>query len=642
MVVLACWAVLAVACDGGSDNAASTPTLGPASTATGPPVATTLPPVQTITAPSFTRVQSPTPATIRAPSLTSPPGVSPTPTPASLQRPSAAVTTVPTPTPASALSGEASPTPTPPLLIPTPSPTTPPTPAPSLTAVASATPALGGAQGVVAAEIVAFSPSDLIEVDVGQSVALSVTVLNTGTEAHRFTVTAILLHGTDGPVATLQSAMAESLMPGRRRTVQWSYTVDRPGDFFVHYLLLNGEGTLLDQAPATPQKLVVGRALPTPTATATPVASSSGQPPPTPKPTQVAAAAPTPTPTLVPIAAADTAIVGFSPASVTNVEVGQSLTVSVTVSNTGQVARQFAVGATVLNSGGTAVGDYMTTLGVSLQPGEQTVVMWDHAVSSPGDYRVQFSVWESAPATAQNLLDQEPTAPQVLIAAAFAPTPSPTPQATPSAVPTPVSSPTPIATPTEPGAEIVSHGPSTVQFVQVGQSVFLSATDWNAATPVSVSAATTTDDINFTLVGGGSTSGTVYVSNSSSTPLAGANVWASDFYGSGGHGWARTRVDGTYTIEGLAAGDYRVAAQFEGLVHKIFDDTTQWDLATPVTVIDGQNTTGTDFTLVSGGTITGTVYDGAMNPVVGAGIHANNYDGEGGWGWAETGRHLHA
>ena len=115
-------------------------------------------------------------------------------------------------------------------------------------------------------------------------------------------------------------------------------------------------------------------------------------------------------------------------------------------------------------------------LGVSLQPGEQTVVMWDHAVSSPGDYRVQFSVWESAPATAQNLLDQEPTAPQVLIAAAFAPTPSPTPQATPSAVPTPVSSPTPIATPTEPGAEIVSHGPSTVQFVQVGQSVFLSAT----------------------------------------------------------------------------------------------------------------------------------------------------------------------
>ena len=104
---------------------------------------------------------------------------------------------------------------------------------------------------------------------------------------------------------------------------------------------------------------------------------------------------------------------------------------------------------------------------------------------------------------------------------------------------------------------------------------YASTTDWNAATPVSVSAATTTDDINFTLVGGGSISGTVYVSNSSSTPLAGANVWASDFYGSGGHGWARTRVDGTYTIEGLAAGDYRVEAQFEGLVHKIFDDTTQ-------------------------------------------------------------------
>ena len=138
---------------------------------------------------------------------------------------------------------------------------------------------------------------------------------------------------------------------------------------------------------------------------------------------------------------------------------------------------------------------------------------------------------------------------------------------------------------------------------------YAGTTDWNAATPVNVTSSQDTPNIDFTLAGGGSISGTVYVANSSSTPLAGANVWASDFYGSGGHGWARTRSDGTYTIEGLAAGQYRVEAQFEGLVHKIYDDTTQWDLATAVTVIDGQNTTGTDFTLESGGQITGTVYD---------------------------------
>ena len=166
---------------------------------------------------------------------------------------------------------------------------------------------------------------------------------------------------------------------------------------------------------------------------------------------------------------------------------------------------------------------------------------------------------------------------------------------------------------------------------------YASTTDWNAAAPVSVSTATTTAGIDFTLVGGGSISGTVYEANSTSTPLAGANVWASDFYGSGGHGWARSRSDGSYTIEGLAAGQYRVEAQFEGLVHKIYDNTTQWDLATPVAVIDGQNTTGTDFTLESGGQITGTVYDSGMNPVAGANIHANGYDGQGGWGWAETG-----
>ena len=165
---------------------------------------------------------------------------------------------------------------------------------------------------------------------------------------------------------------------------------------------------------------------------------------------------------------------------------------------------------------------------------------------------------------------------------------------------------------------------------------YASTTDWNAATPVNVTAGADRPDIDFTLVGGGSISGTVYVANSTSTPLAGANVWASDFYGSGGHGWARTRFDGTYTIEGLAAGQYRVEAQSEGLVHKIYDNTTQWDLATPVTVIDGQNTTSTDFTLESGGQITGTVYDSSMEPVAGATIHTNSYDGRGGWGWAET------
>lgn len=260
LTVAAAWAVLAVACDGGSDNAAPTATLRPAATQSSSPVATTVPP-----------------------------GSSPTPTPASQQRPGATVTT---PTPASAPVNVASPTPTAPpsLLTSTPSPTPPPTP--GVTAVALVSPTPGGAQGVVAAEIVAFSPSGLVEVDVGQSVALSVTVLNTGTEAHRFTASGVVLHGSSGPVGTFQSALSEPLTPGAQRTVQWSHTVDRPGDFFLHYLLLAGDGTLLDQAPATPQKLVVGRELPT----ATPSASSSGQPPPTPRPTQVAPAASTPTP----------------------------------------------------------------------------------------------------------------------------------------------------------------------------------------------------------------------------------------------------------------------------------------------------------------------------------------------------------
>ena len=165
---------------------------------------------------------------------------------------------------------------------------------------------------------------------------------------------------------------------------------------------------------------------------------------------------------------------------------------------------------------------------------------------------------------------------------------------------------------------------------------FPSTTNWSAATAVNVLAGQDTPNIDFTLVGGGSISGIVYVANSSSTPLAGANVWASDFDGTGGHGWARSRADGSYTIEGLAGGQHRVEAQYEGLVHKIYDDTTQWDQATPVAVADGVDTPNIDFTLVSGGRITGTVYDSSMTPVARASIHANSYDGQGGWGWAQT------
>ena len=323
----------------------------------------------------------------------------------------------------------------------------------------------------------------------GQGVVLRVTVQNTGNLAHRFIVSAVVSREADQTVETFQATWAEPFMPGERRAVEWTYTVTESGDTLIQYLLQKGDSaedaTLLHKAPSPPQNLIFGRPLATPTATVAPGAAAPVQPSATPRPTQVTASPPTAMPTGVPTATptssqgTDAAIVGFSPSNVVNVVVSQSVMLSATVANTGIVARQFLVGATVMNSAGTSVSDYSTVLGVSLKPGEQAEVTWDHQVGSPGDYSVQFSVWAGTPATEQTLLDQEPASPQILIVASVAPTPSPTPPATPTVVVTPAASPTPTPTPTDLGAQIVSHSPSSPRFVQVGQSVFLSATIQN-------------------------------------------------------------------------------------------------------------------------------------------------------------------
>ena len=113
-------------------------------------------------------------------------------------------------------------------------------------------------------------------------------------------------------------------------------------------------------------------------------------------------------------------------------------------------------------------------------------------------------------------------------------------------------------------------------------------------------------------------------------PAAGANVWANDYDGEGGGGWARTDADGKYVITGLGTGDYRVEADSpeQGLVHQFYKETNQWDLATSVPVVVGQKTLGIDFALVTGGSISGTVFEAdGTTPVAGAEVSANAREG---------------
>ena len=160
--------------------------------------------------------------------------------------------------------------------------------------------------------------------------------------------------------------------------------------------------------------------------------------------------------------------------------------------------------------------------------------------------------------------------------------------------------------------------------------------NWDDADSVTVTVGQTTTGINFSLASGGTISGTVYAADGT-TPVSGANLWANGYDDEGGHGWTNSESDGTYTISGLSAGEYRVEVEADDLVHKIYDGTTQWHLATPVSVLEGQDTSGIDFTLETGGIISGTVYEGnGTTPLPGVHVSASSYDGDGGWGWAET------
>ena len=108
----------------------------------------------------------------------------------------------------------------------------------------------------------------------------------------------------------------------------------------------------------------------------------------------------------------------YSPSNEGNpatIEVGDSVTIRVTFTNTGDSPWRFIAGASIWNSNGQIVVDYDTTLSSPLQPGQQTTVSWSHTVSQLGDYWLQFGVWKQTPYVSGNLLDKEPSPSRRLI-----------------------------------------------------------------------------------------------------------------------------------------------------------------------------------------------------------------------------------
>ena len=202
-------------------------------------------------------------------------------------------------------------------------------------------------------------------------------------------------------------------------------------------------------------------------------------------------------------------------------------------------------------------------------------------------------------------------------------------------------------------AETQDGGVYTIRGLKLGSyrvSVSIAGTDYikqyyndayilESATPVEVTEANKTTpvpNINFNLVKGGSISGTV-TSDLDSSPIKGVLVYA---YKSenGYYGMAATKEDGTYSIVGLKEGDYKIQLNAQGTEYagEYYNDTFIFDEASLVTVTQGSPTSGINFGLASGGTITGTVTNGIGDPVGNVVVTAYDLQDTGDYGTAMT------
>ncbi len=144
---------------------------------------------------------------------------------------------------------------------------------------------------------------------------------------------------------------------------------------------------------------------------------------------------------------------------------------------------------------------------------------------------------------------------------------------------------------------------------------YLSQTD---PTQVSVTAGSSTPNIDATLQPGGTITGTV--TDTSGTGLSGICVNAAVSGSSGLGGSGTTGTGGTYSITGLATGSYTVTFSGCGITGNYISQT----YPTPVSVTAGSSTPNIDATMQPGGTISGTVTDTSGTGL--SGICVSAYD----------------
>jgi len=229
-----------------------------------------------------------------------------------------------------------------------------------------------GLKKIVSAEIDSYSPSTQIIVGPGESFTIKVWFTNTGSSGAYFYPGASIWDSNWNLVSDDWGSKTY-LGPGQQASASWTPTISTPGEYYLQFGVWDEtKSELLDKEPYPAQKLIV-------------VESS--------------------------VLAEINSYSPNDPNNPVKVVVGESTTISVTFTNTGNTSWSFIAGASVWDHqpspGDMPIEDYEEP--VYLQPGQQTTVSWSHPVNKAGDYWFQFGIWKYTPYTFENLLDKEPS-----------------------------------------------------------------------------------------------------------------------------------------------------------------------------------------------------------------------------------------
>ncbi|MDQ0866456.1 hypothetical protein QF036_004037 [Arthrobacter globiformis] len=132
------------------------------------------------------------------------------------------------------------------------------------------------------------------------------------------------------------------------------------------------------------------------------------------------------------------------------------------------------------------------------------------------------------------------------------------------------------------------------------------ASSFDAATPITLTTGQDLSGINASLVKGASLSGTITVPPGVDPSLV--HVEARDINGNTA-GYSGISSEGTYSLRGFPAGSYKVlfSSYDTGLLQQWYSGASSFDAATPVILAAGQEKTGINASLVTGGSVSGRV-----------------------------------